>query len=110
MRFLSTTTVINNSGTSSTAAFDTSNIGSMSAQAVFSDGAAAGSLKFQASNDPAPPPAPSHWSDVGSAVVVAAGATSMLPELSITYRWVRVTFVSTGGAGTISVSVEGEGI
>ena len=110
MRFLNTSFVINNASTTSTPPIDTSNVGTISAQAVFTDGAAAGSMEFQGSNDVSETNAPTHWSVIGTPATVAAGATTMLPELSVTYRYTRVTFISSGGAGTITVSVEGEGV
>jgi hypothetical protein len=110
MRNFNESYIINNASTTSTQAFDTTNTFRGSAQAVFSDGAAAGSLSFQGSNDQTNAGnlpgvfTPTHWNNIGSPVVVAAGATSLLPLLEFSYRWVRVTFVSSGGAGTITIS------
>ncbi len=98
--------VINNASTTSTAAIDTNFVYVISAQAVFSDAAGAGSLKFEASNDPK---APIHWNTIGTAATVASGAVTMLPALTVSYRWVRCTFVSTGGSGTISITFQSQG-
>lgn len=71
-------------------------------QAAFTDAAAAGTLKLQASNDPVNP---THWSDiVGSSIAVAAGATSLTPSLpnALSYQWIRAVFVSSAGAGLIN--------
>jgi hypothetical protein len=110
VRNLNDVIIINNSGTSSTAAIDTTNTLRGSAQAVFSDGAAAGSLKLQGSNDftnAGNLPSnfvPTHWNDIPSTTqAVTAGATTLIPSTEFSYRWIRVTFVSTGGAGTITV-------
>ncbi len=97
--------IINNASTTSTAAIDTNFVYIISAQAVFSDAAGAGSLKFEASNDVK---APTHWNTIGTAATVASGAVTLLPALTVSYRWIRCTFVSTGGAGTIAITFQSQ--
>ena len=111
MRNLNQPFIINNASTTSTQAIDCTNTLRGSAQAVFSDPAAAGTLEFQASDDQTNAgnlPAdftPTHWSVIpGTAQTVTAGATTLIPYTEFSYRWVRVTFISTGGAGTITIS------
>jgi hypothetical protein len=99
------TATIANSGTKSTAAFEIQFAYAVSAQAVFTDAAGAGSLKFEASNDAT---APTNWNTVGTAATVASGATTLLPALTVCYRWIRATFVSTGGAGTIAITFQSQ--
>ena len=111
MRNLNQPFVIANSGTSSTQAIDTTNTLRASAQAVFTDGTAAGILSLQGSNDQTNAgnlPAdftPTHWSTIVSASATTAGAITMIPSTELSYRWIRIVFVSTGGAGTITVSL-----
>lgn len=108
MRYSNQPYTINNSGTTSTAAIDVSFVTNGSAQAVFTDGAAAGALTFQASNDHLSPP--TNWTTVPStSQTVTAGATVLIPNTLLCYRWLRATFVSTGGAGTIAITIETEG-
>jgi hypothetical protein len=91
-----------NTGTVASSAIPAKFIINATVQAVFTDAAAAGTLKLQASNDPVNPV---HWSDiVGGSIAVAAGSTSMTPSLpnALSYQWIRAVFVSTGGAGLIN--------
>lgn len=101
------------------AAFDGSHLVAMSAIATFSVADAAGTVKIQVSNAfdnignlaSFVPPAAS-WVDLPSAsVVVAAGATSLIPmPLNVCYRWFRVVWTRTAGTGTITVSVNAQSI
>jgi len=78
-------------------------------QAKFTDAAAAGTLKLQASNDPVNP---TNWSDiVGSSIAVAAGATSLTPSLpnALSYQFIRAAFVRSAGAGTINAYMNAVG-
>ena len=93
-----------NTGTVTSAAFPAQFLIGATAQAFFTDNAAAGSLKLQGSNDP-PIGTPTHWSDIqNSSAAVTAGATTCTPPLAayLCYQWIRVAFVSSGGAGTLS--------
>ncbi len=93
--------------TTESAAIRAEFITSISAQAWFSDNAAAGNVKFQASNDPV---SPTHWNDVPStAQTVAAGATTLIPNTLCCYEWVRVVWTRTGGGGTFTVRVKSLG-
>lgn len=87
--------------------------------ASFSDAAAAGTVKIQASNAPTAfgnladdftPPATS-WVDVPSAsTVVAAGATVYVPmPLNFSFRWIRIVWTRTAGAGTLTVDLCAQG-
>lgn len=88
----------------------------VSVQVVFTDVAAAGTLKLQASNDvkdtsnPGKQFVPTNWNDItGASVVVAAGATSLIPQLLVSYRWIRAVWTRTGGAGTFTASIKSSG-
>lgn len=85
---------------------------SISAQLIVV-GAGAGTLKIQASND-APVAAnavPTHWNDITSASVVAAGAGSyMILKVDICYQYVRFVYTDTSsGTGTIQVNLKALG-
>lgn len=114
MRYLSESyTVTNTNGqTTTTGAFDLSSMTQVSAQAVFSDNAAAGTLKLQVSNDPpaSTGKSPTNWSDVsGATATVASGATSLIVNTNVSYCWGRIAFASTGGSGTIAVAIKTNG-
>jgi hypothetical protein len=91
-----------NSGTVNSAAYQAYETVFASIQATFTDGAAAGALNLQASNDNGV--TPTNWNTVGT-VAVAAGATTMLAKVETCYRWLRVQFVSSGGAGTLTATL-----
>jgi hypothetical protein len=112
-------TLINgvSSGASATSsAIDASQIYGISAQAVFTDITSTGTVKFQGSNDPcaygnvAADFTPTNWSDVlnGSVAVTAGGVVSIQVD-PVRYRWLRVVFTRTAGAGTITVNVNAQG-
>ena len=111
MRFVHQASTINNAGTTSTAALDISSMFASSCVAVFSDGTAAGTLKFQASDDKAASEGgtPSTWVDLTGSASVSSGATTALPKIDVCYNWLRVTFVSSGGAGTIAINTKANG-
>ena len=114
MRNLNDSVTINNLSTTSTQAFDATNTFRVSAQAAFTDGAAAGTLTLQVSNDQTNAGnvafdfTPTHWSIVATQTVTA-GALTLIPSTELSYRWYRFTFASTGGAGTITVLVNSLG-
>lgn len=88
-----------------------------SAQIFFTDAASAGTLKLQGSNDFNKagnfPGAftPTHWNDItGASVVVAAGATSLIPKTDISYNYIRLVWTRTAGAGTMTLNVNVQGI
>jgi hypothetical protein len=107
--------------TTSFSKIDANQLISASFIATFTDAAAAGTLKLQASNDfdnagnvaaAAFTPSATSWVDVPSAsVVVAAGATSLIPmPLQISYRWLRLVWTRTAGAGTLSVNINAQSV
>jgi hypothetical protein len=78
-------------------------------QATFTDAAAAGTLKLQASNDPINP---TNWSDItGASVVVVAGALVITPSVinHLCYQFIRAVFTRTAGAGTITAYLQTTG-
>lgn len=92
--------------------FDASMVYAISAIANFSDAAAAGTVKLQASNDftdagnLAADFTPTVWVDIPSAsAVVVAGASVVIPVPQMCYRWVRAVWTRTAGAGTFSVKL-----
>jgi hypothetical protein len=98
-----------NTGTVTSAPIPAKFLLAATAQAVFTDGAAAGTLKLEASNDDKNP---THWNDIPDASEsVSAGATTMTPILAtyLCYQWIRVNFESSGGSGTLSVRLHGWG-
>ncbi len=93
-----------NTGTVNSAAIPAKFITSFTAQGVFTDNAAAGTLKAQGSNDVS---SPTHWSDIALATVaVTAGGTVCIPVTVSCYEWIRVTYTRSAGAGTFSVRVK----
>lgn len=98
-------TAVANAGTVTSAAIDSRFRCGATVQAKFTDGSAAGTLKIQGSNDPN---APTNWNDIPNmTATVASGATTCTPntDVLLCYQWVRVVFVSSGGAGTISANL-----
>lgn len=105
-----------NTGTKVSSAIDSAFIVSGSIQAVFSDAAAAGSLTLQGSNDPLPLPVdsgghpiPVHWDTVKNGTIsatatVSSGALTTIGMQWLNYRWLRVSWTQSGGAGTITVN------
>ena len=90
--------------TVTTAAIPSLNLFYCSAQ-IAATGAAAGTLKLQASNDDftAGNTPPVHWSDIPSASIVVSGAGAFLiPKTELCYQWVRLVYTNSG-TGTISI-------
>jgi hypothetical protein len=90
--------------------YDAQQLLTASFHAYFSDAAAAGTLKIQASNDVAQNGTsasfPSHWVDIPSASAsVTAGSSVLIKLTDMSYRWVRAVFVASGGAGSITVNM-----
>lgn len=99
-----------NAGTVLSAAIDADYLSMITAQASFTDDAAAGTLKIQASN--IVNPGASDWVDVPDATAsVASGVLTMTPILDtpFCYKWLRVVFTHSGGAGTLTVTAHGNG-
>jgi hypothetical protein len=98
-----------NSGTVYSSAIDARFIQYATVQAEFTDSAAAGTLALQGSNDPI---SPSNWSAIpGYTATVSAGATTTtaVPAQPLSYQFIRVSWVSTGGAGTLTANLHGWG-
>jgi len=98
-----------NSGTVYSAAINAQFLLGATAQATFTDSTAAGTLSLQASNDPG---TPINWNAIpNTSATVSAGATTMTPIQSapFAYQWIRVVWVSSGGAGTITCNLHGMG-
>ncbi len=84
---------------------------SASLQVWFSDNAAAGTIKFQGSNDKPTElsgVAPTHWNDLPSPAsqVVASGATTLIPSVALDYEYIRVVWTRTGGGGTVTARLK----
>lgn len=93
-----------NSSSINTAPFQTTNTLYCSAQ-LTANGAASGTLKLQASNDPSDinNNPPTNWSDIPNASVIISGSgTFLIPIQTLCYEWVRLVYTNTG-IGTISV-------
>ena len=93
-----------------TAAIAALNLFYISAQ-IATTGAAAGTLKLQASNDEptASNAVPTNWSDIPSATVTVSGAGAFLiPKTDLCYQWVRLVYTNSG-TGTISVVIKALG-
>jgi hypothetical protein len=108
-----------NTGTQVSAPIDANQLISASFVATFTDGAAAGTLKLQCSNDPVSAGAgnvysaftPTNWVDVPGSTATAAvssGANAViyLPA-NFCARHLRVSFTSSAGAGTFIVNMDG---
>lgn len=75
---------------------------------ITATGSAAGTLKFQASNDVprSPTTPPTHWNDIPSATVAVSGAGSfMIPKTDLCYQFIRLVYTNTG-TGTIQANVK----
>ena len=103
------------SGNATGSSIDSNQIYAASFQASFGgDVTAAGDVKIQASNDVcgygnlAADFVPTNWTDIPNAsATVVAGASVLItvPLAPFSYRWLRVVFTRTGGAGTITVNM-----
>ena len=104
---------VSNASTITSAKIDANQIVSISAVCVQSDTDMAGSVKFQASNDPtlasnlAADFTPTNWVDVPSATAtITAGAPAIITIAQNSYRWLRVVVtVGTPGSSTCTVNV-----
>jgi hypothetical protein len=105
-----------NDGNKESVALDTSQIYAISVVTTFTDAASAGTLKIQGSNDVpadqvAPPSfVPTNWADIPSATAsVTAGGTQPMEKFSLCYRWIRVTWTRSAGAGTFTARINTQG-
>lgn len=94
------------------AAIDCSQMVTVSLQASFTDAAAAGTIKLQASNDHTnagnlPTFTPTNWSDIPTATATsAAGATVLIAATNVCYQFIRVVWTRTAGAGTFTATLK----
>src|ERR1019366_9962307 len=78
---------------------------------VFSTNAGdTGNIQLQTSNDfpvglPANQFQPSHWTNLGSPVVIVGGGTAMVTYQELCYEYLRIVFTSTNGAATGFITV-----
>jgi hypothetical protein len=93
-------------------AIDSSQLVSMSAQSVFGDATAAGTVKIQASNDidaqgPTSSFTPTNWSDVsGASAAVVSGVADLIKIDVMSFRWIRAVYTrSGGGSSTVRVNM-----
>lgn len=113
MRRLNATVLSGPNTSGNGSATDTNQVVSLSFQAFFSDAAAAGTLKLQASNDSAPDRgqtafAPTNWVDIPSATAtVTAGGSVLITIANCCYGYVRAVWTRSAGAGTITVNIQG---
>lgn len=91
----------------SSSAIDAAYLVSCSVQAVLAAGGdAVGTLKLQFSNEAKP----STWSDVASASVsVSSAGTYTIGKTELCFRWVRLAYVSTSGAGSLTANIQALG-
>jgi hypothetical protein len=90
-------------------ALDASCLTSISAVATFTDSAAAGDIHFEVCNDPT---TPVNWILAPAAsgkVTVSTGGTVVCEITSLTYQWVRIAWVRSAGAGTVTVNLKASG-
>lgn len=100
------------------AKIDANQIYAISVHAVQGDSTAAGSVKFQASNDPtnsnnlAVDFTPTNWVDVPSATAtVTAGSAALVTISQNAYRWLRVVWTeTTPGTTTITLNINSIGV
>lgn len=100
-------------------AIDTNQIVSLSAVSYCGDSQGTGTLKLQASNDPAPARnmvaidgfTPTNWVDIpNQSAAVTAGASACLTIAQCVYRWVRAVWTATGlGIQTVTPVADSSG-
>lgn len=97
---------------------DARQVYAFSAGIISSDNTNAGTLKFQASNEPCPygnvaaafTPAAASWFDIPSAsATIAAGATNKVAKTDACYAWIRAVWTPSAGAGTLTVQLNTQG-
>lgn len=96
---------------------DTNQMVSISALANFTNGDEAGSVKWQASNDPCPDSiqpntfTPTNWADVpNQSATITAGGSALLTITQCSYRWLRIVWTHTSGGAAnkvVNVSIMG---
>lgn len=99
---------------------DARQVYSLSLVMTSSDGSNAGTVKLQGSNDicafgnVAAAFTPTTWVDVPSTMVegsgtVAAGAAVTISMRQVNYAWIRAVWTPSGGAGTITATINSQG-
>jgi len=95
---------------------DARQIYALSLVIVSSNGANAGTLKLQGSNDMcafgnvASAFTPTNWVDITSATAtVAAGAIGYISVNPVCFAWIRAVWTPSAGAGTITVTANSQG-
>ena len=110
---------VTNDGNKTSSAIDASQLFAASVIGVFSDGAAAGTIKIQGSNDTNEDSnlqsvrnfTPTNWVDIPSASgAVTAGEVEVAVANPLCYRWIRATWTRTAGAGTIIFYLQTQGV
>lgn len=116
MKVVSTTILSANNATANSSALDTNQAVNLTFQGIFSDAAAAGSMKVQGSNDQPPQGRPSaaftptHWSDIPNATAtVTSGAAPMIVLSNVACQYMRVVYTRSAGAGTIIIKANAVG-
>lgn len=100
---------VSNTGTKVSVAIDSRFMTTATLQATFTDATAGGTLTLQGSNDPFEElpggEAPQNWVLIPNATwTIASGADTLTQPITICYRWVRASWVSSAGAGTFNVN------
>lgn len=113
MRRLNATVFSATNATGNGSQVDANQMVAVSFHAIFSDAAAAGTLKVQASNDLAAdrgqgPFTVTNWVDVPNATAtVTSGASALITIAQSCYGFVRVVWTRSAGAGTVTVNMQG---
>lgn len=100
---------ITNTGTIVSPAVDSRFYTAATVQAKFTDATAAGTLTLQGSNDPT---SPTNWNNIPNlTATVASGALTTTPTAAapLCFMWIRASFVSSAGAGTITAYLHANG-
>ncbi len=105
--------------TTNSAAIDANQLVSASFMSYCGDNQGTGTLKIQASNDPAPARnmtaidgfTPTNWVDVpNQSASVTSGASALLTIAQSTYRWLRAVWTATGtGIQTVATVADSSG-
>lgn len=90
----------------------------LSSMQAYWTGSPVGSLKVQVSTDNVPlglgaDPASNvvHWTDyTGSSVAISAAGDQLYNMTFVGYRWARLVYTKTSGAGTINATYNGKGL
>jgi hypothetical protein len=100
------------------AAIDASKLYSVSMMAIFTDAVAAGTLQMQASNDFSPSGVlptnwtPTNWVNIPGTTftgAVTTGGAVLLAGGQINFKWVRLSWTKSAGAGTFDVNMNIQG-